>query len=1095
MKKIMNIVLVVALIMPYFLFLTVFASSDTYVVQGIKANGDVVNIGTYNNYNDAKQAMNNYKSSITDTAVIKRNGKIVNTTYGIFRPNPSLSTLTISTDYGSRYFSPSYNSDTLLLDYNPNNNQVLIMISGVKGWVNVDNGTVYPISYISDGDNTYDPNKKYVKINNSSDLRLREGPGTNYQHVGCANALSCASGDATSMWAYGGNIYEWLNYGKLVDDGTYLWYQVNVNGTTGYVASLKASPYLSEYTVLSQKEDYRTFYYVNSEGELYHQYYVAANGGTWSTRLGKAPLYLKQNTNYYSFDGNYFYDDFTKMVKDMQNGSYANAINKLPYYNYYQYLPTRSQTVYNADNLNAYIGFDSKVDRSQYYELKEVSGAYKWVAKEWWQNSSETEFPKGQSMLYQEGDAFITSQEKYGVNAAQTLALAITESGWGRSYMSVREYNIFGHGAFDSAPDEYAASYKTVSDGIMAHAFKFIAKDYANPLTGAHYNGSHYGNKLSGNNVSYASDAYWGEKMAGNYYSLDKNFGFQDFNQRKILGIKQTSASAPVYSLPNTNSEKYYNLKNIPNIPVTILEEVEGEEINGNNIWYKIQSDLPIDASRKLVNLDDGVYNFDTSYAYIHSSYIYKESLEPVISAKDLSISSGSSFDPKKNVSAYDAFDGDLTSKIVVTENNVNSKAVGTYHVTYEVTDSENHKATKTITVNVLSSNPVINANDITINVQGSFNPKNNVTAFDYEDGDLTDKIEITSNDVDIKTPGEYHITYSVKDNEGNVTTKTIKVTVLAKKLEMKDSIFYLDYLKSVDGKLQIKGFNTINGINNTLSEDITYEIIFTNIDTKQTYTQKATRITDKKEMTRPVFGLDDKDYTYSWFKLDINLKDLPDGNYKMEVVSMSHEYKSSAVISNKLYTTQDMYYNGDKSVITRNNFDDKSGPIELVIRTQKLANKTSSPMYNQYDTYRVLEATDNGLHLKGVSYSYGMDLSSNKDVTREIIFENINDYSLVYRYNLDSTLDGLYKVVLPVDDGLNKDRAWYDKTIDISNIPIGRYVIYITTSSNITDIAEFTEKLNRDVSKIIFTKDNKKYHFEINQSRGNRIELVVEKV
>ena len=95
----------------------------------------------------------------------------------------------------------------------------------------------------------------------------------------------------------------------------------------------------------------------------------------------------------------------------------------------------------------------------------------------------------------------------------------------------------------------------------------------------------------------------------------------------------------------------------------------------------------------------------------------------------------------------------------------------------------------------------------------------------------------------------------------------------------------------------------------------------------------------------------------------------------------------------------------------------------------------------------------------------------------------------------MDSTLDGLYKVVLPVDDSLNKDRAWYDKTVDITNIPVGRYVIYITTSSNITDISEFTEKLNRDISNITYTKDNKKYRFEINQNRGNRIELIVENV
>ena len=215
----------------------------------------------------------------------------------------------------------------------------------------------------------------------------------------------------------------------------------------------------------------------------------------------------------------------------------------MPYYNYYEYLPTRTKTHYNTENLNSYIGYDSKINRSDYYQLvyDDIAQKYKWTSYGSWSS-----FPTNQSMLYGEGESFITSQEQYGVNAAQTLALAINESGWGRSYMAVREYNIFGHGAFDSAPDEYAASYESISAGIMAHAFNYIAKDYANPLTGSHYYGSHYGNKLSGNNVSYASDAYWGEKMAGNYYSLDKYFGFQDFSQRAVLGMKQTSDAAPV---------------------------------------------------------------------------------------------------------------------------------------------------------------------------------------------------------------------------------------------------------------------------------------------------------------------------------------------------------------------------------------------------------------------------------------------------------------------------------------------------------------------------------------------------------------------
>ena len=1170
MRKLINIIVIFSLIMPYFMPLTTIkASSNKYSVVSIKTDGTTTEIGSYDNYTSAKDAMNNYKSTVNDVAAIKRDGKIVNVKYGIFRPDKSYSTVNLYSDYGTGYISPGYNSDTLFLDYDPDTNKVQVMISGLKGWISLDKGILYPISYITDGDNSaYDVNKKYVKILYANGIRLREGPGTEYKQIGCNGATTCSSSQG-GIWASQGDIYEWLNYGNVTNDGTNDWYQVNIDGNVGYIANEVATKDLEEYIpTAGNKQNFETYYYVNSNNELYHRYYVAAvSSKVWTTRLGKAPLYLKKNVNYYSFDGNYFYTDFTKMVDDLRNGNYNNAVNKMPYYNYYQYLPTRTQTNYNAENLNSYIGYESKINRSDYYQLvwNESSQKYKWTAYGNWDS-----FPSNQSMLYGEGESFIESQTKYGVNAAQTLSLAITESGWGRSYMSVREYNIFGHGAFDSAPDEYAASYESIKAGIMAHAFKYIFKDYSNPISGSHYYGSHYGNKLSGNNVSYASDAYWGEKMAGNYYSLDKNFDFQDFNQRLTLGMKQIADAVPVYSLPSTSSTKYYNLKNIPNIPVTILEEVEGEEINGNKIWYKIQSDVPIDEKRNLVDISLGTYNFETSYAYVHSSYIYKESQAPIITANDITLNNGATFNPLNGITAYDAWDGDVTSKIVVTNNKVDTKKAGTYDVVYSVTDSEENTATKTIKVIILSTKPSITANDKTVNIGSKFDPLSGVKATDAEDGDITSKVVVSKNNVDINKAGTYEITYSVTDKDNNTVTKTIKVTVvsnkpvidannitfvigdefkplngvkatdiedgditkkvtitkntvdiniagiysvtysvtdshnntvtktvnvevLEKELELKEAIFYLEHLKNVDGKLQIKGYNTINGINNNLDESIRYEVIFTNIDNGKTFVQKATRITDKNEMTRPVYGLDNKDYTYSWFKLDVNLKDLPDGNYQMQIVSKSDKYKSMSVISNKLYKTQDTSFNGDKSVITRNNFDDKKGPIELIIRSNSLANKNASAIYNQYDTYRVFEFNSDGLlHLKGVSYSYGMDLSSNKNVSREIIFENMNDYSLTYRYKLDSTTEGLYKVVLPVEDNLGKDKAWYDKTMDITNIPVGRYAIYITTSSNIIDIAEFTEKLNRDVSNIVLTKDNKKYYFEINKQRGNRIELVV---
>lgn len=61
----------------------------------------------------------------------------------------------------------------------------------------------------------------------------------------------------------------------------------------------------------------------------------------------------------------------------------------------------------------------------------------------------------------------------------------------------------------------------------------------------------------------------------------------------------------------------------------------------------------------------------------------------PTITAKDISISIGDSFDPLEGVKAIDLEDGDITSWIKVIENTVDLEKAGNYKVIYEVSDSQ----------------------------------------------------------------------------------------------------------------------------------------------------------------------------------------------------------------------------------------------------------------------------------------------------------------------------------------------------------------------------------------------------------------------
>ena len=159
----------------------------------------------------------------------------------------------------------------------------------------------------------------------------------------------------------------------------------------------------------------------------------------------------------------------------------------------------------------------------------------------------------------------------------------------------------------------------------------------------------------------------------------------------------------------------------------------------------------------------------------------------PVIHATDKTITVGDTFDPMAGVTATDAEDGNLTTKIEVKKNDVDTTKAGKYEVTYKVTDNQGATCTKTIAVTVnpkmevLNEAPAIDAADKTITVGDTFDPKAGVTAKDAEDGDLTDKIEVVKNTVDTKKAGKYEVTYKVTDSDGATRTKTIKVTVKEK--------------------------------------------------------------------------------------------------------------------------------------------------------------------------------------------------------------------------------------------------------------------------------------------------------------------------
>lgn len=465
------------------------------------------------------------------------------------------------------------------------------------------------------------------------------------------------------------------------------------------------------------------------------------------------------------------------------------------------------------------------------------------------------------------------------------------------------------------------------------------------------------------------------------------------------------------------------------------------------------------------------------------------ENKKPVITANDKIITKEFDFDPKKDVKATDEEDGEIEVKVI--DNKVNKDELGTYQVTYQATDSYNQTVTKTINVTVVANQlPTINAIDKTIYLNEEYDELDGIKAIDPEDGDITNKLKVIETTVDTTKVGEYKVVYEVIDNYGDKVTKEIKITVVEKKLVETTGSFYFDYLKEVNKKLQLRGYLTLNGIDNTLNENINYKILFVDEEGK-TFEQKATRIKDLTGITRPIFSPDGYKYTHSWFYIDIDLDSLPRANYTMYVIAESDKTYSKALVTNKLYKTEITGYKTSQTTVAiKNNYGNKTSAVTIYIRNE-FPKKNVGSYYNQFDTWRTLEFTNNKLHIKGASYSYGMDLSTIAKVERQIIFENKSTLK-TYSYNLSSITNGLYKVVLPESDNLDKTRAWYDANIDISKLEKGTYSIFITTTSNKTDVSELTDNLRRDLSTKKAVINDKNYQLKLDTKNGNIIELAV---
>ncbi|MFC9543006.1 S-layer homology domain-containing protein [Lysinibacillus sp. NPDC056959] len=287
-------------------------------------------------------------------------------------------------------------------------------------------------------------------------------------------------------------------------------------------------------------------YYSNENGEIKHTLYdYKSNKYSSSYVYGKAPDFMKQGEKYFSWNGINFYN--------------ASGSSKGEAYNYYQFLPARAQTQYTAAELDNYI--------MQKLAEVESSGA------SLYKNATQ------KSKLIGLGKVLKEVEANAHINAMLILSLAQHESAYGMSDHAQNLNNLFGLYVYDTNP--LNKKFDSVAANINELVEKFLQPNYITP-GGPYMNGAVVGSKEVGFNVKYASDPFWGAKIAGHYYRAEKTLGFKDAKNPYKIG-RTTTTGLNVRPDASTSQSPLYTY-NKSGMPVIVTDT----NVNG---WYEVLSD------------------------------------------------------------------------------------------------------------------------------------------------------------------------------------------------------------------------------------------------------------------------------------------------------------------------------------------------------------------------------------------------------------------------------------------------------------------------------------------------------------------------
>lgn len=661
--------------------------------------------------------------------------------------------------------------------------------------------------------------------------------------------------------------------------------------------------------------------------------------------VGKAPAWLPAG-KYYSPNGIDFYYDLDLANPVLNNGTPGK------HYNYYSYLPLRSKSNYTAQELNSY--------------LKTIL---------------TTTAAQDLSVIFNNEQLFINAQNNYGMNALLILAMGAQESNYGRSgyaqlpanlnglivynadtgvlieNTTVSQFciqyptgkykdefgdiryclgrnNIFGYAAYDSDPNN-AAAFPSLEAGINEHMGRNL-RFYLDAMNTNQFSSS-IGNKGVGINTRYASDPWWSVKIASIAYQADRYLGLKDYDYHQI-GLLKNDVSRDFYSDYSLGTKLYSINAKASTYTVVVLEQ--------NSDKYKVQSTNPIANFNTVVVSPSGTYMKPVDWTPA-LTYKYSSETEPYDWAN--------SFDYKSS--------SDIT--LINSAKNQITKITGTdsliiYTSKLEWRDNSiyvyGYSALRNTDMNVSSTSHVLKFIDLTTNeVKYSFPlnlatpefPLNFLNGYDYSKAWFEGTLDMTG-----INPAYYRIlletsTSSVKSSDDLSNTDRTAPRPLPKNIGSSNFKFIFNNTERMRYELYIENglsyqlqqtplisrfypvafFNSFDVTDGLFTfEGIAYQI---GNATNQTSGVEQKLILLSNDGTQHVFELNESagkynysnggnDYSFAWFDSSIDLKSLPNGDYKLFIINSSSGQIDSIEIRDylgfKLYTST---FDGKKYTLT----------------------------------------------------------------------------------------------------------------------------------------------------------------------------------